>query len=109
MRRRARASLQREPAPFDTFPPLAYSVEFAGPRAMKQFIYAYVVPEGRGFQGQCFDPLLTVHADSLQGAIDETTAAIRSRFCGQNLHQMGFAPQPRLVTTLFLAPLKRSW
>jgi hypothetical protein len=75
---------------------------------MKQFIYAYVVPEGRSFQGQCFDPPLTVHADSLQRAIDETNETIRTRFCGENLHRMGFGPQPRVVTTFFLAPLKRS-
>ncbi len=75
---------------------------------MKQFIYTYIVPEGCGFQGQCFDPPVTVHAGSLQRAIDETSATIRARFCGENFHQMGFGPQPRVVTTFFLAPLKRS-
>jgi hypothetical protein len=73
---------------------------------MKQFIYAYVVPEGRGFQGQCFDPAVTVHADSLQQALNETSETIRTRFHEENLHKMGFVPEPRIVTTFFIAPLK---
>jgi len=75
---------------------------------MKQFIYAYVAPEGSGFQAQCFDPPLTVHASSLERAIDEVRETIRVQLGSDNLHKMGFAPQPRLVTTFFLAPLKLS-
>ncbi len=74
--------------------------------SMKQFIYAYVAPDGSGFRAQCFDPPLTVHANSLERAIDEVRETVRVQLSSENLHKMGFATQPRIVTTFFLAPLK---
>ena len=91
---------------FDTPRTLAYSVETRrGPR-MKKVIHAYITPENDGFRAQCFEPCLVTHAESLQEAINGIQQAIGLRLAGGNLHEMGFAPEPKIVIAFFLGPLR---
>ena len=77
----------------------------AGP-LMKKVIHAYITPEDDGFRAQCFEPCLVTHAESLQEAVNGIQQAIGLHLAGGNLHQMGFAPEPKIVIAFFLGPLR---
>jgi hypothetical protein len=73
---------------------------------MKKFIHAYITPEDDGFRAQCFDPRLSAYASSLEEAVNGIQQAIGLELAGCNLHEMGFAPQPKIVIAFFLGPLR---